>query len=192
MRVLTVLLILSLALPSQLASLKVYAQQSYKVGVGDILDVNIIKPDQVRSQVTVSPGGEISVPFLGTIQVKDKTITEIQKIIQWQLSQGYLKYPVVTVSLVESKSQNYTISGEVNTPGTYPLSDNTTVLRAIAIAGGFTRFGSSSRVKILRPRKDRPGYRSINVDLKAVVNGDARADILLEAGDIIVVSEGLF
>jgi polysaccharide export outer membrane protein len=87
---------------------------------------------------------------------------------------------------------SFTISGEVIRPGNYPLLQNTTVLRAISIAGGFTRFGSKSRVKILRPRKDRPGYMSINVDLKAVLDGDAKADIVIESGDIIVLSEGLF
>jgi len=169
-----------------------YASLEYTVGIGDILEVSILQPDQLTNRVTVSPGGDISVPFLGSVKVKGKTITQIQRTIQWRLAKGYLKYPVVTVSLVESRSKNYTISGEVNNPGTYPLGENTTVLRAISIAGGLTRFGSSSRVKILRPRKDRPGYRKIKVDIKAVLDGDSRADILLESGDIIVVSEGVF
>ncbi|HRZ28937.1 MAG TPA: polysaccharide biosynthesis/export family protein [Spirochaetota bacterium] len=166
--------------------------EEYTVGIGDILQVSILQPDQISNNVTVTPGGEISVPFLGTIQVKGKTITEVQRTIQYRLANGYLKYPVVTVSLIESRSRNYTISGEVNTPGTYQLQENTTVLKAISVAGGFTRFGSKSRVKILRPRTDRPGYRSIKVDLKAVIDGDAKADILIEPGDIIVISEGFF
>ncbi|HOO71596.1 MAG TPA: polysaccharide biosynthesis/export family protein [Spirochaetota bacterium] len=169
----------------------VYSEE-YTVGIGDILEVSILQPDHITNSVTVTPGGEISVPFLGTVQVKGKTITEVQRTIQYRLAQGYLKYPVVTVSLIESRSRNYTISGEVNTPGNYQLQENTTVLKAIAVAGGFTRFGSKSRVKILRPRKDRPGYREIKVDLKAVIDGDAKADILIEPGDIIVVSEGFF
>ena len=114
--------------------------EEYTVGVGDILEVSILQPDNISNNVTVTPGGEISVPFLGTILVKGKTITEIQRTIQYRLAQGYLKYPVVTVSLIESRSRNYTISGEVTTPGTYQLQENTTVLKAISIAGGFTRF----------------------------------------------------
>lgn len=166
--------------------------QVYTIGVGDILNVNIIQPDPMQLTVTVSPGGDISVPYIGSVNVKGLTISAAQKIIQQKLAKGYLKYPVVTVSLVESHSRNYTISGEVNNPGNYALVENTTVLRAISIAGGFTRFGSSSRVKILRSRKDRPGYITIKVDLKAVLDGDASADIVIETGDIIVVSEGVF
>ncbi len=126
------------------------------------------------------------------MQVKGKTITEIQRNIQWGLASGYLKYPVVVVALIESRSRNFTISGEVNRPGTYPLSEDTTVLKAISIAGGFTRFGSSSKVKVLRPRKDRPGYNSIKINLKEVMDGNAQEDIVLEPGDIVVVSEGVF
>ena len=166
--------------------------QVYTIGVGDILEVAIIQPDRMTSRVTVSPGGDISVPYIGSVYVKGRTVSSAQNIIQQKLAAGYLKYPVVTVSLVESRSRTFTISGEIVKPGNYPILENTTVLKAISIAGGFTKFGSSSRVKILRPRKDRPGYMSIKVDLEAVMDGDAKADIVIESGDIIVVSEGVF
>lgn len=166
--------------------------QDYTVGVGDLLQINIIKPDQSTTDVRVTPDGTISVPYLGSVKVKGKTITEIQNMIQYRLANGYLKYPIILVSLVQSNSRKFTISGEVNTPGSYPLEENTTVLKAISVAGGFTRFGSSSKVKVLRPRKDRPGYISIKVDIQAIMDGDARADVVLEAGDIVVISEGLF
>ncbi len=166
--------------------------QVYTIGIGDILQIDIIQPDKMTSTVTVSPGGDISVPYIGTVYVKGMTIAGTQNLIQKKLAAGYLKYPVVTVSLTESRSRSFTISGEVIRPGNYAILENTTVLKAISIAGGFTKFGSSSRVKILRPRKDRPGYISIKVDLKSVLDGDASADIVIEPGDIIVISEGVF
>jgi polysaccharide export outer membrane protein len=170
-----------------------YAQSGeYVVGVNDLLEISILQPERIVNTATVSPSGDISVPYIGSVKVKGKTVTQIQQNIQYRLANGYLKFPVVTVSLVESRSRKFTISGEVNTPGSYALEENTTVLKSISIAGGFTRFGSSSKVKVLRPRKDRPGYISIKVDIQAVMDGDARADIVLEPGDIVVVSESLF
>ena len=100
--------------------------------------------------------------------------------------------PVVLVSLQESRSKKFFVYGEVVKPGTYQLDDNTTVLKAISMAGGFTKFGSSSRVKLLRPHEMRAGYDNIKVDIKAVMNGDSEADLLIHPGDMVVVSEGVF
>lgn len=164
----------------------------YRVGIGDILEVRILKPDEITDRSTVSPSGEISVAYIGSVHAKGKTISEIQKHIQWSLSNGYLKYPVVVVSLIESNSRNFTVSGEVVRPGTYQLQENTTVLKAISISGGFTRFGSKSRVRLLRPNLDKPGYQNIKINLKKAIDGDAKEDIMLQPGDILIVSEGFF
>jgi len=106
--------------------------QVYTIGVGDILEVNIIQPDKMDTRVTVSPGGDISVPYIGSVYVKGRTISSAQNYIQQKLASGYLKYPVVTVSLIESRSRSFTISGEVIRPGNYAIIDNTTVLKAIS------------------------------------------------------------
>ncbi|MDM7987072.1 MAG: polysaccharide biosynthesis/export family protein [Smithella sp.] len=184
--VLSMIFVIAMLYPS-------YADDTqYKIGAGDILEVRILKPEIITDRSTVTPGGEISVAYIGSVQVKGKTISEIQKTIQWRLASGYLKYPVVVVSLIESNSRRYTVSGEVVRPGTYQLEDNVTVLRAISTAGGFTRFGSKSRVKLLRQYPDKPGYQSIKINLVKAMSGDAKEDILLQPGDIVVVSEGFF
>ncbi len=105
---------------------------------------------------------------------------------------GYMKYPVVVVTLKESRSKKFFVYGEVMKPGTYYLDENATVLKAISMAGGFTKYGSSSRVKVLRPKKDSPGYEAIKVNIKAVMDGASTDDVVLEPNDIIVVSEGIF
>ena len=74
----------------------------------------------------------------------------------------------------------------------YAIAENTTVLRAISMAGGFSKFGSSSRVKVLRPKDGEAGYETLKIDIKKGMNGDSKEDILLKAGDMVVVSEGIF
>jgi polysaccharide biosynthesis/export protein len=185
------IIIMCLLLLSPVSELLLKAEE-YRVGIGDILEIRILKPDPSVDRVSVTPSGDISVAYLGSVKIKGKTITEVQQNIQYRLANGYLKYPVVTVSLIESKSRNFTISGEINRPGTYPLEDNMTVLKAVSVAGGFTKYGSKSKVRVLRQRADRPGYTKIEVDVGKVMDGDARADLVLEPGDIIVVSESFF
>jgi hypothetical protein len=47
-------------------------------------------------------------------------------------------------------------------------------------------------VKLLRPNPDAPGYQTLKINMKAIMDGDAEADLPLQPGDIIVVSEGMF
>lgn len=165
---------------------------AYRIGVDDLLDISILQPERMSTTATVAIDGTISFPYIGNVLVKDMTLSQIQAKIQQELSNGYMKYPVVVVSLRESRSKKFFVYGEIIKPGQYLIEDNTTVLKAISLAGGFTKFGSSSRIKVLRENKDKPGYQSIAVNIKAITNGKAGADILIEPGDIVVVSEGIF
>jgi polysaccharide biosynthesis/export protein len=166
--------------------------EQYTVGVDDILEISVLQPDEMLRVANVAPDGMITFPYIGTIKVKDLTITQIQEKVQTALADGYMKYPVVVVSLQESRSRRFFVYGEVIKPGTYSIAENTTVLRAISMAGGFTKFGSSSRVKVLRPKSKDTGYETIKIDIKKVMNGESQNDILLLAGDMVVVSEGVF
>jgi len=164
----------------------------YTIGVDDILDINVLKPEELTKTVTVAPDGAITFPYIGSVVVKGHTIAQIQDEIQTRLADGYMKYPVVSVSLQQSLSRKFFVYGEVVKPGSFPMEENITVLRAISMAGGFTQFGSSSKVKVLRPKKTGVGYETIKVNIKGIMNGDSDEDVLLKPGDIVTVSEGVF
>lgn len=164
----------------------------YLVGIDDILVISVIRPETIDLTVTVSPDGSVTFPYIGMIMVKDKTLPQLQEEITNRLSEGYMKYPVVNVILKESRSRRFFVYGEVTNPGAYPIDQNTTVMRAISIAGGFTKFGSSSRVKVLRVPKNGAGYEPIKINIKDIMNGNPNADIPIDSGDIVVVSEGVF
>ena len=165
---------------------------SYLVGIDDILEIHVIRPEVIDLTVTVSPDGSVTLPYIGVVIAKDKTPTQLQDEITSSLASGYMKYPVVNVILKESRSKKFFVYGEVAHPGAYPIEQNTTILRAISMAGGFTKFGSSSRVKVLRSRKDGPGYEPLKININDVMNGNSSADITINSGDIVVISEGVF
>ncbi|MFH0985713.1 MAG: polysaccharide biosynthesis/export family protein [Candidatus Omnitrophota bacterium] len=168
------------------------AGEEYTVGPEDILEFNVLRPEVIVNLVTVAADGSISLPYIGNIRAKGKTLAALQKEIAAKLGDGYMKYPVVTLALRESRSRKFFIYGEVIRPGAYPMEENMTVFRALAVAGGFTKFGDSSKVKILKPKTQGPGYESVKVDIKAIMNGKSDADVLLMSGDVVVVSEGIF
>jgi polysaccharide export outer membrane protein len=164
----------------------------YRVGVDDVMDIGILQPEQFLTTVTVTPDGYITFPYVGTLSVKGLTLAQVQELIVEKLSDGYMRYPVITVALKESRSRKFFVYGEVSKPGGYPMESQMTVLRAISTAGGFTKFGNTSRVKVLRPNVGAPGYEGINVNIKAVMSGNSTEDLLLAPGDMVVVSEGMF
>lgn len=94
-----------------------------------------------------------------------------------------------TVVVIANKFYVY---GEVNKPGMYSLASKTTALTAISIAGGFTRFGSASRVKVVRMDEKTGKYELIKVNIAQAIAGNFKADVLLMPGDVVVVSEGVF
>jgi polysaccharide biosynthesis/export protein len=185
-------LLCAVSLVVSAAAQNIPPRDEYTVGVDDILEISVIEPDKMTQTVTVSPDGNIAFPYIGRLYVKGLALSHVQDQIQAMLADGYMQYPVVLVSLIESRSRKFFVYGEVIKPGAYPMEENTTVLRVISIAGGFTKFGSSSRVKVLRPRQDATGYETIKININAVMNGDSDEDIPLRPGDIIVVSQGMF
>jgi len=93
--------------------------------------------------------------------------------------------------VVVERSKEFFVYGEVVKPGKYTLEDNMTVLKAISLAGGFAKYGSPDRVKILRTAQGKVGYENIKVDMKGAVKGEVGKDIRLESEDIVIVLEGI-
>jgi polysaccharide export outer membrane protein len=183
---------LAMAMIGSMSRLGWGQEEVYRIGVDDVIAISILRPEDYETVVTVSPDGFITFPYIGTVRVKDKTLDEVRDTIQSELADGVMKYPVVLVTLKESRSRKFFVYGEVSKPGSYPLDDNITILRAISVAGGFTKYGSSSRVKVLRQREYAPGYERIRVNIGDVMEGKLEEDIVIKPGDVIVVSEGVF
>jgi polysaccharide export outer membrane protein len=128
------------------------AAEEYTIGPDDLLTVNVWKEPEISRNVVVRPDGKISLPLVGDLRASGRTPVQLQDDIKGQLS-NYLANPEVTVILQEARSQKFNILGEVEHPGSYPLSRSMTVLDAIAIAGGLRDFAKSRKIYVeLQPR----------------------------------------
>ena len=159
----------------------------YKVGVDDMLEIKVLDHTDLRTLTTVTSDGTITFPYIGTVNVENMSLSEIVEMITKKLGEGYIKYPVVTVSLVKSMSRKIFAYGELYKRGQIPLEENITLLKALSLAGGITEDGRYGQVKIRRKKEGKPGYRDIKVDLKRVIEGGRKGDILLEPDDILIV-----
>ncbi|MEP9409998.1 MAG: SLBB domain-containing protein [Candidatus Brocadia sp.] len=162
-------------------------EQGYIVGADDVLNINVLGHDDLKTVAIVTADGSISFPYIGTIYVKGMSLSEIEKEIAKRLAAGYIKYPVVSVALSTSKSMKFFVFGEVKNPGRYILEDGMTVLKAISSAGGITPEGFYGDVKVRRRQKNKKEYKEINVYLKSTKEGVMNSDMPVEPEDIIIV-----
>jgi polysaccharide export outer membrane protein len=110
----------------------------YRVGPGDILDVDVYGDPDLSGLVTVQHSGDISFPLLGDVTVERLTVREVQAKLVELLGEDYLVDPQVIITVKEHRSQWVTLVGEVIRPGKYYLQGSKTMLDLLTEAGGFT------------------------------------------------------
>src|SRR5215470_10761749 len=125
--------------------------EEYRVGPGDKLRIEVYKDQQLSQSVQVRPDGKITLPLLGDLDATDRTPLELRETIAKSLKE-YITNPTVTVIVVEALASKVYVMGEVTHPGTMELHGPTTILQALAMAGGFKEFANTKDVKVLRPK----------------------------------------
>ena len=159
---------------------------SYTIGVDDILAVNVWKEPDVSRTVPVRSDGKISLPLAGEVQASGQTPRQLEKELASKL-QSFISEPEVTVIVTEVRSQKFNILGQVSRPGTYPLTNASTVLDAIAIAGGFRDFAKQKSIYVLRQNPD-GGQTRLPFNYKDVIKGkNSEQNVKLQPRDTVVV-----
>jgi len=163
-----------------------HSDSSYVIGANDVLAINVWKEPDISRSVPVRSDGKISLPLVGELQAGGQTPQQLEQEITKRL-QSYISEPEVTVIVSDSKSQKVNILGMVTRPGAYLLTSSTTVLDAIAMAGGFKDFAKQKSVYVLRQAPDGTQQRLL-FNYKEVIKGkNPEQNIRLQAGDTVVV-----
>ena len=159
---------------------------SYIIGNDDVLSINVWKEAEISRSVPVRSDGKISLPLVGEVQAAGSTPLKLEHDISAKLK-SYIAEPEVTVMVQQVNSQKFSILGQVNHPGAYPIVNTATVLDAIAIAGGFRDFAKQKSIYVLRQNPDGSQSR-IPFNYKDVVKGkNPERNIKLQPRDTIVV-----
>ena len=159
---------------------------SFQIGADDVLAVNVWKEPEISRSIPVRSDGKISLPLVGEVQASGETPKQLEAEISKKLA-GYMSEPEVTVIVQQIKSQRFNILGQVAHPGSYPLSNPTTILDAIALAGGFRDFAKQKSIYVLR--QTAPGAPArIPFNYKDVIKGKNSAqNVRLEPRDTVYV-----
>ena len=159
---------------------------TYLIGNDDVLGIEVWKEPEVSKSVPVRSDGKISLPLVGEVQAAGRTPLKLEQDIADKLK-NYISEPEVTVIVQQTNSQKFNILGQVNRPGSYPLTNSATVLDAIALAGGFKDFAKRKSIYILRQNVDGMQTR-IPFNYKEVIKGEKSAqNVRLQPRDTIVV-----
>jgi polysaccharide export outer membrane protein len=155
----------------------------YVIGPLDVLYVRVWNQPNLSGIEDVGPDGAISMPLIGEIKADGLTVTQLKDAITSKLNE-FINSPEVSVSVTKINSKSVLLIGGVAHPGKFPLNEKTTVLDALAGAGGFRDFANQKKVYVLRDGK------KFNFNYKEVIQGKhLEQNIELRNGDQIVVPE---
>lgn len=165
---------------------KVRSDDTYVIGDADILSIIVWKEPDVSKQVPVRSDGKISLPLVGDIQAAGETPLQLERAITEKLK-GFMTGPEVTVIVEQIVSPKYNIFGQVGRPGSFTITTGTTIMDAIAAAGGLRDFAKKKGIYILR--QDPGGGQTkilFNYD-KFIKGKDPSQNIVIKPHDTIVV-----
>lgn len=160
--------------------------KDYIVGIGDVLRVDVWKePDVSVDAVSVRSDGKISIPLVKEVFAAGLSPLQLEDVLTQKLRQ-YINNPVVTVIVMEVRSQRIFIVGNVSGSGMLPLEPGLTVMKAIGLAGGLTEFARRKKIFVLREVGGQ--QQKLPFDYQSVLSGkNPELDFELRPGDTIFV-----
>ena len=161
-------------------------EAEYRIGPADLLRVAVWKNEELSRTVPVRPDGTISLPLVNDVRAAGLTPMELRDVLAKKLEE-YIPRPQLSVIVQEVHSRAVSVLGEVTHAGRYELKGRSTVLDAIAFAGGITPFARRGRILILR--QEAKGVKRIPFDYDRAISPDGAqgSNLYVQSGDIIVV-----
>ncbi len=149
---------------------------AYRLGSGDKVRVIVFGEEDLSGEFEVDGSGNVSLPLIGQVSARNRTLRSFEKAVAEQLRDGYLRDPRVSAEVLNYRP--FYIIGEVEEGGEYPFVSGMHVLNAVALAGGHTYRANPNRVFITRRGQER--------------EFSAPLDSEVQPGDVIRVPERFF
>jgi polysaccharide export outer membrane protein len=157
----------------------------YVIGPDDLLSIVFWKDKEMSADAQVRPDGRIALPLINEVQAAGLTPDQLREQITEE-SKKFMEDASVTVVVRQINSRKVFITGEINKPGTYPLTTPTTVIQLIAMAGGLREYADAKKIIIMRTENGKP--RRMPFNYKSIIEGkNLQQNIELKPGDTVVV-----
>lgn len=161
------------------------ALEAYLLNPGDQLMVSVWNEESLERTITVLPDGKISFPLVGHLTAAGETASVLEDKITAKLD-AFIADPEVNVTVTNTRGNVSYVVGKVLNPGPIVMVQATTVMQALAMAGGLNEFASANSIKIIRSTGEQETLLKVRYsDLEK--GSDLSTNHRLEAGDVIVV-----
>jgi len=163
---------------AETASRAQFTAASYRLGVGDLIRVDVFREADLSREAAVESSGSINYPLIGYVNAVGLTPLQLEQDIASRLRAGYLRDPNVRVYVVRYRP--IFVSGAVRNTGAFPFSEGLSVEKALTLASGMTPLGSARRIFVLREGAPASAREKVGLDAP------------LYPGDTLFVEEGVF
>lgn len=161
------------------------ADQDYQLGAGDVLEISVWGEEDLRREVQVRPDGKISFPLLGDVQAAGRSVSELKQEMESRM-QTYVPDAPITVILVKLGHPRIYVVGKVEQPGPFMMDSQLSVIQALSMAGGLTKFAKKGDIRVLRGQGQK--QQVLKFDYGDLEHGqNLEQNVQLQPGDTIVV-----
>ncbi|MBS1120188.1 MAG: polysaccharide export protein [Deltaproteobacteria bacterium] len=157
------------------------------LGPGDKIEIVVYSGTrQSKATYVLDASGELEVQYIGTVSAKGKTTKSVQEYIQTKLADGFLREPIVSLTVLEINSRKLSVLGQVAKSGTIKFTPGMTITEAIAQSGGFAPMARKNMVKVTRQVAGKTEIYKIPVE--KIAEG-SRPNFPMMPGDEVFVPE---
>ncbi len=159
---------------------------SYIIGIGDQIDIDIYGSAEQSYQLTVAKDGTLSIPMVGPVRVGGLPMVDAKTAILAKMKTIYSDMGSrsnASIRLAQANPVKVSVIGEAFKPGTYTVSAASSLFNILYLSGGPTRNGSYRDIQLIR------GGRVIaHLDVyDFLVNGKNDVNVSLADGDIVMI-----
>ena len=164
-----------------------FDQTKLVLGPGDKLDLSVFYGSkQLKAQYTLDASGHIDVQYIGSVQAGGKSVQEVQEDVQARLGDGFLKDPIVSLSVIDINSLKCSVFGQVAHSGSVKFTPGMTITEAIALSGGFQPLARKNMVRVTRVVNGKKETYKVPVEM---IGEGQRPNFPMAPGDEVFVPE---
>jgi polysaccharide export outer membrane protein len=162
----------------------------YVMQPSDLIRVMVFQEPDLMREVRITQEYTITLPLIGTIDLRNKTVRQAEEIIRSLYDKDYLVNPQINLTVLEYTQRTVKVLGAVNQPGAivFPPEQKMGLLEAIARAGGFSRIAERRKVRLSRTLVDGKSENYV-INTDEMIQGASAQQWLLTKGDVIFVPE---